>query len=95
MPKTRGGHAIITQRDFIRQGSANNWLASEAFDLKSTYSIEAEEILEQVSKILSQENVTIAQAIIIDKKLRTVLNETDPFWMRWRFVAEQKGWLKP
>ena len=95
LPKTQGGHAVITQRDFIRQGSANNWLTSAAFDLKSTYSIEAEEILEQVSRILSQKNVTIAQANAIDKKLRTVLSETDPFWMRWRFVAEQKGWLKP
>lgn len=93
--KTQDDHAVITQRDFIRQGSANNWLTSEAFDLKSTYSIEAEEVLEQASRILSQENVTIAQAKSIDKKLRTVLSETDPFWMRWRFVAEQKGWLKP
>ena len=32
-PKTQGGYAVITQRDFIRQGSANNWLTSAAFDL--------------------------------------------------------------
>jgi hypothetical protein len=30
----------------------------------------------------------------IDKRLRTVLSDTDPFWMRWRFVAEKKGWLE-
>ena len=33
------------------------------------------------------------EAQALDVKLRQVLGDTDPFWMRWRFVAEKKGWL--
>lgn len=83
----------LTRRPFIRQGDVRNWLTSEAFDMKSGYSIEAEKVLEESAQVLSNENFDRDEAKALDQRLREVLSDTDPFWMRWRFVAEKKGWL--
>ena len=42
---------------------------------------------------LSKESFGPEEAQKLDQQLRGVLSETDPFWIRWRFVAEKKGWL--
>ncbi len=83
----------LTQRPFVRQGDVRGWLTSEAFDMKSGYSIEAERALEEAAQALSNENFSKDDAKALDQHLRGVLSDIDPFWMRWRFVAEKKGWL--
>ena len=37
----------LVERDFVRQGDVSHWLTSQAFDLPSARSIEAEQILEE------------------------------------------------
>jgi predicted ATPase len=83
----------LTNRQFIRRGDVRNWLTSDAFDMKSGYSVEAEAVLDQAADALSNENFGKAEASRLDRRLREVLSDTDPFWMRWRYVAEKKGWL--
>lgn len=83
----------LTRRPFVRQGDVRSWLTSEAFDMKSGYSIEAEKVLEEATQALSNEAFSSDDARALDQRLREVLSETDPFWMRWRFVAEKKGWM--
>lgn len=82
----------LSHRQFVRQGDIRGWLTSEAFDMKSGYSLEAEEALEKAARALSDENFNKGDAIALHQRLREVLSDTDPFWMRWRFVAEKKGW---
>jgi predicted ATPase len=84
---------ILNSRPFIRRGDVRAWLTSEAFDLKSGYSIETEKVLEEAALALSDAGFSMENAKILDVRLRQVLSDTDPFWMRWRFVAEKKGWL--
>ncbi len=84
---------VLTKRQFTRQGDVRSWLTSEAFDLKSCYSIEAEKVLEDASLALSEESFSDLDAKALDQRLREVLSDTDPFWMRWHFAAEKKGWL--
>ncbi len=83
----------LVKRPFIRRGDVLNWLTSEAFDLSSTRSFEAETVLEEAAIALSDENFDAEKARALDAQLREVLGDTDRFWMRWRFVAEKKGWL--
>ncbi len=83
----------LSRRLFSRHGDIRSWLTSKAFDMKSGYSIEAEQALEDAAKALSDEKINRANAKALDQRLREVLSDTDPFWMRWRFVAEKKGWL--
>jgi hypothetical protein len=84
----------LTRRDFIRQGDASRWLTSEAFDLPSARSEQAEQVLSDAAEALKQEDLSKTEALQLDARLREVLGDTDPFWTRWRFVAEQRGWLE-
>ncbi len=88
------GQVVLRDRPFVRQGDASRWLTSEAFDLGSARSLEAEETLEQAAKILSEEVIDAELAKALDARLRTLLGDTDPFWIRWRYVGEKQGWLQ-
>jgi len=88
-----GSQVELSRRPFLRQGDARSWLTSEAFNMPSAYSIEAENVLEEASIALSSTQFGKDEAMQLDRRLREVLSDTDPFWMRWRFVAEKKGWL--
>ena len=87
-----GNNVELTHRKFVRQGDVRSWLTSEAFNLKSGYSIEAETVLEEAALALSNEQFSKDDALSLEQRLRAVLSDTDPFWMRWRFVGEKKGW---
>jgi AAA domain, putative AbiEii toxin, Type IV TA system len=81
------------KRPFMRWGDASRWLMSEAFDLASARSLEAEKVLEQAVQVLSEKAVVHVTAQEIDARLRSLLGDTDPFWIRWRYVGEKQGWL--
>lgn len=82
----------LTRREWVRHGEASNWLMSEAFDMKSARSVEAEEALEQAAQAMSDPKFTEAKAKALRGKLQKVLGDTDPFWLRWRYMAEKRGW---
>jgi len=44
---------LLRQREFVRRGEAGNWLTSEAFDLRSSRSIEAERAIERAIDAIS------------------------------------------
>ncbi len=83
----------LRKRPFVRRGDAAMWLTSEAFDLGSARSLEAENVLKEAATALSDEDFDTERARQLDVQLRAVLSDTDPFWMRWRYVSEKKGWL--
>lgn len=84
----------ITPRPFERKGDVGRWLVSDAFDLQGPRSVEAERVLEDAAVALSKVDTGRNKAFAIDHPLRSVLGETDSFWIRWRYVAERRGWLK-
>ena len=95
VPSSKNGQAVVlSRRIYTRQGEASSWLTSDAFDLRSSRSIEAERVLDEASFAMTDPNFRKPEALVVDRKLRSVLGDTDPFWMRWRFVAEKKGWLE-
>ena len=81
------------KRPFIRHGDASRWLMSEAFDLGSARSLESELVLEEAAEILSEQVIDHGKAKALDSRLRGLLGDTDPFWIRWRYVGEKQGWL--
>jgi hypothetical protein len=85
---------VVHQRPFVRHGEAGNWLTSDAFNLTSSRSLEAELAIERAALALRDENFSKQQAQDLHQDLLKVLGDTDPFWMRWRFVGEKKGWLQ-
>ena len=82
------------KRPFVRLGDASRWLMSEAFDLGSARSLESELVLQEAAEILSEQVIDHAKAKALDARLRGLLGDTDPFWIRWRYVGEKQGWLQ-
>ncbi len=82
------------ERQFMRLGEVSNWLMSSAFDLKSARSREAESLLEEAAQALSDDNFSVKRAQSLHERLTAVLGDTDPFWVRWNYVGQAKGWWK-
>lgn len=90
-----GGKRVEVEKEPWRlHGDVNAWLTSEIFGLKSTYSPEAEALIERAKKAVDDPKTDREKARRIHRKLRKVLSDLDPFWIRWRFIAEQRGWLE-
>lgn len=83
----------LTQRPFVRLGEVGRWLVSDAFDLASARSIQSEQALKEAADLLAETEVDHERAKALDARLRGLLGDTDPFWIRWRFVGEKQGWL--
>lgn len=82
----------LERREMIRRGTVGSWLTSEAFDLRSERTPEAEEVLERAAVALSDDSFDEERAAALEAELRGVLGDTDPFWVSWRYVGERKGW---
>jgi hypothetical protein len=88
-----GERVVLQQRDFVRHGDVCNWLTSEAFDLSSARSVEAEDLLEEAARLLDDPNVTAKAVEKMHQRLIAMLSPLDPFLFRWRAIGEKKGLL--
>jgi len=61
--------------------------------LASARSIQSEQALQEAADLLAESVVDHERAKALDTRLRGLLGDTDPFWIRWRFVGEKQGWL--
>lgn len=81
----------LTRRAFVRHGEVSNWLTSEAFDLGSARSLEAEKAIFDAREILRlQDQAPLVDVERVDSALRTVLGDIDPFWVRWSAYVERR-----
>ncbi len=76
-----------------RRGDVNAWLTSEIFNLKTARNAAAEALLEAASRAIEGEPVAPATALELDGQLRRMLGDSDPFFIRWRYLGERAGWL--
>lgn len=91
-PHNGAAQVQLRQREYVRHGDVSNWLTSEAFDLKSARSIEAEKAIEQARALLREKKPLRADAMKLDRALReAALSDIDPFWVRWRAFLEKLG----
>lgn len=82
----------LVQRPFQRLGDVSSWLVSDAFDLPSARSREAEALIAQAEALVQARGATSAQAQHLTDQLDGVLGGTDPFWSRWRMAGARRGW---
>lgn len=85
---------VLTRRPWVRQGEASGWLMSEAFDMATQRSVEAEQVLADAAVAMSDPGLSKQRARNLQKRLAAVLSDTDPMWLRWRHVADKRGWLE-
>jgi uncharacterized protein YihD (DUF1040 family) len=84
---------VLKEKKFEKYGEIQNWLTSEAFDMDTGYSTETERVLKKATAAMKEESFSAMEAKTLDAELKKVLSPTDPFWIRWRFIAAKKGWL--
>jgi AAA domain, putative AbiEii toxin, Type IV TA system len=87
------GTVTLERMPWRKRGDASAWLTSEAFDLPSSGSLDREGAMDRAAKAMTNPKLTKKMFLDHDRALRGVLGETDPFWVRWRFMGEKKGWL--
>ncbi len=81
---------VLEKREYFKRGSLNNWVTSEAFDLPSSYTPEAKQVMDEVSNALKTD-LSLEQARTLNDKLLVVLGDIDIFWSRWNMALEQRG----
>lgn len=87
------GQVQLQQRLFERQGDANQWLMSPAFDLPSAGSIAQQSALERARNLIRQrEQAPVADCRAVAAELHRTLGGADPFWNQWRWATETFGW---
>ncbi|MGL6094965.1 MAG: AAA family ATPase, partial [Fimbriiglobus sp.] len=85
-----GGKVVLHKREFVRRGDVSNWLTSEAFDLKESRSIEAEEAITKALDLLRKPKVTDDEVAAVDTLLKQSLGEIDRFWLRWSEFRDRR-----
>ncbi|MBW7863764.1 MAG: AAA family ATPase [Candidatus Hydrogenedentes bacterium] len=87
--------AVTVQKfEWRRMGDATAWLTNkDVFNLRSGRSIEAENTIEEAASLMKNGHADAANVRKIHERLQRLLGDTDPFWIRWVYVAERKGWL--
>jgi len=87
------GGVTLNQRPFERQGDANSWLMSEAFDLASAGSLARQQALDQARHVIRKEKqASSADVQNTERALQFSLSGTDPFWNQWRWAKATFGW---
>ena len=86
------GKVSLENRDFLKYGDVSSWLTSSAFDLGKATSVELENTLKEFESACTENSMTAEKARSFKKRLSKLLDEADPFWIRWRYIAEKKGW---
>jgi hypothetical protein len=85
-----GERVQLEKRNFVRRGDVSNWLTSEAFDLKEPRSLQAEVAVGEALGLLRKTpRPPLGEFEKVDKKLRGVLGDIDPFWIRWSHHLDQ------
>lgn len=83
--------AILTEERFIKYGQVNSWLTSPIFNMGQARSTEAEKAIEMAKNLQLEDEPSDDAVKKVHEKLIQSLSQTDQFWPRWIYFAEQHG----
>jgi len=87
------GAVSLSERPFERQGDANTWLMSQAFDLPSAGSLDRQQALDRARCLIRQQHQAFpAEIQASERALQHCLGGADPFWNQWRWAKARFGW---
>lgn len=90
------GKIEVIEKQFTKLGSVNNWLESEAFDLKDSYALEYETLIEEARELISSRRTEPPSKKQVEEmriRLSKALSPTDDFLFYWRSICEKKGYF--
>ena len=83
------GNVVLAKREFEHHGSIENWVTSDAFDLRSGRAVEYELLIEEAGQLLEQEAPSRESMEAMNRKLVDALNPQDPYLITWRFLRDK------
>lgn len=83
--------AHLRRRTYTPHGTTGSWLTSEAFDLATDRSLEAEQAILRARAILQQTEPPLQEVMTVHDELRATLPNVDRFWVRWNGFVEDRG----
>lgn len=82
---------LLRRRSFAVRGTTGGWLTSEAFDLQTDRSLEAESAYLRAMALLTQEDPALADVMDVHEQLVATFPDVDRFWVRWNAFVEERG----
>ena len=82
---------VLRRRIFTARGTTGGWLTSEAFDLQTDRSIEAERAYLAAMDLLKQEAPALRDVMRVHQQLVATFPDVDRFWVRWNAFVEERG----
>jgi hypothetical protein len=79
---------------FVKRGTADLWLMSDAFGLEQARSSEAEQAIEDATALQLEDEPSPSQVREVNQRLVRLLAHDDEFWPMWRYFAKIKGDIK-
>ena len=76
---------------FIKRGTVDAWLTSDAFGLEFPRSVSSEDAIKEARALQLAATVDPADVRRVHHQLAETLAEDDKFWPRWRYFALQHG----
>lgn len=89
--KLERGRVRLGELKFVKRGTVDAWLTSEAFGLEFPRSVQAEEAIKDAKALLLSKKVDRKEVKRVHQMLSDALAEDDRFWPRWRFFAVKHG----
>ena len=83
--------AVLTEESFIKYGQVNSWLTSPIFNMGQARSVEAESAINAAKELQLLDEANDDEVQAVHERLVQNLSQTDPFWPRWLYFAEQHG----
>ena len=83
--------AHLHRRTYTPHGTTGSWLTSEAFDLATDRSLEAERAILRARAILQRTEPPLQDVMTVHDELRATLPDVDRFWVRWNAFVEDRG----
>lgn len=82
---------VLRRRSFTARGTTAGWLTSEAFDLQTDRSLEAERAYLRAMDLLTREAPPLADVMDVHEQLVATFPDVDRFWVRWNAFVEERG----
>jgi TIR domain/AAA domain, putative AbiEii toxin, Type IV TA system/AAA domain len=86
-----GADVALDRQEFVRFGTVDGWLTSEAFGLDHPRSQQAASAIDDAKELQESEQPSPDRVREVHGRLVEALASNDEFWPRWRYFALQHG----
>ena len=92
--RSENNQVLLEILPFVKRGTSDSWLLSNAFGLGQARSLPAEKAIEEAKALQLQPQPQKQEIQSVHDKLQQLLAPDDDFWPRWRYFATKHSVTK-